>query len=547
VLGNTRKLALAGLVSAAFIVVLPAAGAPSSQARLSVRPSPYLTPPGKHNLNSITWDLPRGGPTSLDPILAFGSQNAPVVTNLCDSVLRVNPDGTISPGLASWGPKNRREWQFNLRGNPKFWDGTPVTAADVAFSLQRSATDPTSTWRSQLSNVLGVTAVGTNKVVVSLKNPDALFPKIVAGGAGAVISRAFYQSQGTNFGTPTGGIMCSGPFELKSWTPGQSLSIARNPNYWDPTHAAHVGEIDFSFITDPTTLTNALNSGEIDGTYFVPLAAIPTLKTSSAGKLYFGPPNASGNLFIFHNDPSVSALGDPRVRQALRYALDYGGIVGGIFQGAGVPLRASGVPTSWTYGKAVYAAAWKDIAPAKQDLTKAKALIAQANPSNKNVVCAAPALTPEFIQVCEAVQSAANSIGLNGQVQLIPQQQYSSLTLPQNTASRNGIDMDFAEVPFYVTDPLNMYQVEAAPNGQFNIMQYNDPSVTRLLQKAEGNTNDNARASLVTQAQAKITNALPWIPVFAPDQLLFMNKSITGAALSIAQWYPWAVGIGSAT
>jgi peptide/nickel transport system substrate-binding protein len=504
------------------------------------------TPSAKGPISTITWDNPRGAPTSFDPARAFGSQNAPIVSNMCESLLRSTVDGVPGPGIAaSFTHPDPLTYVFTLRTDVKFWNGTPVTPADVAFSLQRSATLATSAWKGTLAAFASATAADPSTVTVKLKAADESFPLVVSGGSGVVISKAFTQSAGATFGTTPSTLMCTGPFILSAYDPGALVTLKKNPNYWDSTQVPKVDTVNFKFITDNSTLTQALQSGEVDGSFILPYESLDQLGKSSVGKVYYGPPNTNGVMFNFHQEPG-SPLADPRIRQAMFYAMDWDGVLKGIFDGAGQLLRAPAGPTSWSYSKSIFQAAYNALPAAKQDLTKAKDLVKQAGVPAKAITCLAPAEIQYFVELCEAWKSAADSIGLKGAVATVPLAQYGAIGQIANPQLRTNYDFEFVQLPLSLVDPLDIYLGEAAPKGQYNIMSYSNPTVTSLLAQAVQTGDNDTRAKLIVDAQKQIMTDMPWIPVIGAYQTLFMNNRITGAALNVAQWYPWMIGLGSA-
>ena len=85
---------------------------------------------------SATWAVYRDV-NSLDPIFAFDYPENTAISLMCESLLRQAPDGSIGPGLATVANPSPTEIVFTLRPGVTFWDGSPVTAADVVYSLQR--------------------------------------------------------------------------------------------------------------------------------------------------------------------------------------------------------------------------------------------------------------------------------------------------------------------------------------------------------------------------------------------------------------------------
>ena len=134
------------------------------------------------------------------------------------------------------------------------------------------------------------------------------------------MEKAFSEAAGDSLGTPDGGLMCTGPMKFGSWESGQSLTLTRNDDYWDPDNAANTDEIVFSFTSDSSSLAQALASGELDGAYEVPPAVIPNLQDSDAGQVLFGAPSTLNlGLSLFTTDGPLS---DPDVRQAFSSTID---------------------------------------------------------------------------------------------------------------------------------------------------------------------------------------------------------------------------------
>jgi peptide/nickel transport system substrate-binding protein len=106
--------------------------------------------------------------------------------------------------------------------------------------------------------------------------------------SGAVSKQAYVERQGKAYGTPKGGLMCTGPFKLDRWAPGQSVVLTRSDGYWNPRLRPKAGRVELRAVPDQAALTNALPTGEIDGTFFTPVAAIDRLEASGAGTLYRG-------------------------------------------------------------------------------------------------------------------------------------------------------------------------------------------------------------------------------------------------------------------
>ena len=173
------------------------------------------TPPGPFALDTLTWNLP------YEP-LSIGSD---ALVQLCREHrhrehVRVLAAADARPADHA-GARHRvdkpddRTQVYTLRTDVTFWDGTPMTAKDVAYSLDRQRNpDNGSYFASYYAHVKSVEATGPDQVTVRFTQPDAMFEQAMSTAAGAVSQQAFTERGGENFGTPQTGVMCTGPFEF---------------------------------------------------------------------------------------------------------------------------------------------------------------------------------------------------------------------------------------------------------------------------------------------------------------------------------------------
>ena len=125
-------------------------------------------------------------PASLDYAYAFDYPDNSVLANVCESLLRLNPDYTLSPSLAtSFSNPDPLTWVYELRDGVTFHDGSPLTAADAVASMQRIM-DPTvgSAWASVYQNVDSITQTGPMEVTVKTRIPDSQFNLSMGGSPG---------------------------------------------------------------------------------------------------------------------------------------------------------------------------------------------------------------------------------------------------------------------------------------------------------------------------------------------------------------------------
>ncbi|MGL4255103.1 MAG: ABC transporter substrate-binding protein, partial [Microbacterium sp.] len=374
----TRTLAVVAGLSASALVVSACSGASATP---DATPTDWelteVTPAPSGDIDSFTWSI-YAEPFSLDYAYAFDYADNQVLANVCESLLRLNPDYSLSPGLAEAAAQpDPNTWVYTIRDGVTFHDGTPLTAADVVASMSRHL-DPAvgSFWYSSYQNVTSIEQTGDREVTVTLSAAGSQFNLAMGGAAGVVESAATLASAGADYGNSSGGVNCTGPFSLADWKSGESITLERYDDYWDADLKARAGEVEFVFQTDPTARVNALASGEVDGTWMVPAAAFPQLRGSDAGDVLFGLTTAVSSLIVSNLE---GPLGDVRVRQALLMALDREGIVQAAAGGVGEVTDVLTTESVWVGADpAAVETAFEDVDHYDHDVEAAKALVEEA-------------------------------------------------------------------------------------------------------------------------------------------------------------------------
>jgi peptide/nickel transport system substrate-binding protein len=493
------------------------------------------SPPATGTLDSITWNLPTGEPTTLDYAKAGDYSPDTLISNMCDYLLRQNPDFTLSPALATkWSNPDPKTLVMEIRQGVTFWDGKPLTAADVVYSLQRNmdrTVHPVN--GSFFDNVSSIEQTGPSEVTVHFSKPDELFIKEMATVAGGVAEAAYIKDKGSDYGTAKGGVMCSGPFQLSAWNAGSNIELEKNPDYWDPAYTPKVTSVDIKFIVDTNTLTSGLLSGEIDGSFEVPPVSIPQLESAGVGTLYYGPSLAFLDLAPASKD---GPMGNPELRSALSMVIDRQAIASTIFNGAATPNKTMTPPTAWGSDPAatpVYQEAWDALPGFEPDVEGAKAIVAKyPSLASQPITLALLSGDQTEVQVASVVQQAAQSIGLKVQLKELQPLDFSNLFyLPQY---REGIDLVITKGFLDVADQLDFLGYFWGPNAFFNWTGFTDKTMESKIDQARSTFDAAERASLLVEAQATYMENMILIPLLNDHEITFMNDRITGAPTSFA-------------
>ncbi|GAA2819345.1 ABC transporter substrate-binding protein [Streptomyces showdoensis] len=501
-----------------------------------------FTPPGQGSVEKITWNVFQGEPQTVDPFHAADYTPNMINSNMCETLFVQSPDFTVKPNLAtSSSNPDPKTWVYRIRDGVTFWDGSPMTADDVAWSMNHNLTDPTGFYGYLYRNVASITKTGASEVTVKLKQPDYLFNDELASYAGVVVQKKFYEQHGKKVGTPDVGVMCTGPYKFAKWTRGQSISASRYDGYWNKALPLKVRNIDFTFLTDGSAITSGLLSGQIDGTYQPPTAALAQLRTSPAGKLYSGPAPLAVTLVVAN---PKGAMGNADVRRALQMAVDWKGIGSQVYAGSGTPAPLQAVPAAYGFAKeglTTYADSVRTDGTAR--IEEAKKLLAgvPADVKAKEISLVVPQQA-ETQQLGVGIKDAADRIGLKFKLDVVPATGYSNYLY--DPATRGGTDLLYTQFWPNIPNPLDWLGITAVTGGSFNQSGYD--GIDALYAKALGTKDERARAELVVQMERKLHDEMN--PMFSGIQLtndVWLGNRITGAPASFAfVYYPWAAHLG---
>ena len=218
------------------------------------------------------------------------------------------------------------EWTLTPRDGIQFHDGTPwdVAALDTHFSTMRD-----SVLVGNVFNDITDQQVQGNTLVLTMRNPWTHFPLFLGGQPGYVASPTWLAAVADGSASeaePVG----TGPFEFESYSPGDSLSMTRNENYWlmapDGEPYPYLDEIEFLVQAENQTRDNAIISGDIDITHMDSGDSIERLRqeadNGTINLFEIDQRQETGYVLINSSDPNA-AVSDVRIRQAMAYAFDH--------------------------------------------------------------------------------------------------------------------------------------------------------------------------------------------------------------------------------
>ena len=314
-----------------------------------------------------------GPSTEIDPLKVADEGGLGIMSQTGEFLAFSDDKLKLQPRLAeSWKPsENGQVWTFKIRQGVKFHDGKPMTAADVAASIN-ALSDPKN-GSNALSTFDGVLSKGSAKAVddttvrFELDAPNGNFPYLVSSDN----YNAIIVPKDVDPGRWEKTFPGTGPWKLDRYTANSGVSYVKNPDYWDKSRVPKLDRQEVKFYPKEQAQILALQGGDVD----VLIHFSPT-----GGKALLNDPNItvielrSSVHREVHMRNDKPPFDDKRVRQAMALAVDRQALVSGLFAGkADLGNDSPFAP--------VFRSTDKSLPQRQQDLEKAKALMQQANPS----------------------------------------------------------------------------------------------------------------------------------------------------------------------
>jgi peptide/nickel transport system substrate-binding protein len=444
--------------------------------------------------------------TQLVPWTVTAEQSVQVLQQLYSPLLETNSSGNLIPGLAGLPTVSDGgdTYTFTLKSGVKFADGQPLTATDVQYTfdtIMKPSSDASSA--SYFESVASVAAPNPTTVVVHMKHPDSSFPSglstietgIVPSGATAASLQA----------KPDG----SGPYELVSHVPNESLTLKRNADYYAGKPGA--ATLEFQIIPDDQSMVSALRTGAVDVAVFSDPVTAKTAESSSvtidkAGSLQY---------HVLQLRASSPVLSNVNTRLAIQCAISRQDVVDTAALGAG---QITGPITSPQYKSNP-----NDQPCPTQNLTKAKQYLAKAGQPNGftlNLITS-QGLYASAVDEAQSVQSQLGQIGIKVNVETLSSSAYVSDWLSGN------FEAAIAENSGNI-DPNTMYARYFTSTGTYsNVAGYSSPTLNSLFAQGIATTNVAQRQKIYTEISDQLVDNAAWVWLYTPEEYIAVNTKVS--------------------
>jgi peptide/nickel transport system substrate-binding protein len=472
-------------------------------------------------------------PSSMDPLFSR-TQNNQQVENIFEHLIARDENLQIQPSLAvAWRVVDPTTWEFKLRPNVRFHDGTPFTARDVVYSVKRASSVPNSPapFSGAVANIASIDVLDPLTLRIHTKTPAPGFLEQI-GMLFIVSQHAAEGHQSNQYVSPSVAVG-TGPYKLERWVPGDYLELVRNDDYWGPKPPFDT--VTIRFVANDAARMSALLSGSVDLIDNVPPVNVPRLKRDPAVTLYSGP---SARLIYLALDTSrqqspfvtgpdgeplrSNPLRDLRVRQAISKMIDRSAITHYLLNGAGVPAGQIVPQGMGGYSPALPADTY--------DLAGAKTLLAQAG-YPKGFTLTIHSSNDRFSSDGDVAQAVGQMLARGGiRIANVVTQPYNVYAGAAAKQSYSAFIFSFGNTTSDSTIALSNVMATYSRNagtGAFNRARYSNPALDHALAAASASFDPVQRERLLEQAAEAGFRDLGIVPLYFPENFWATRNGVT--------------------
>lgn len=451
---------------------------------------------------------------TLDPMASNDVPSHRVELHIYDTLVKRDSKGNIYPGLAeSWKYLDNRTLEMKLRKGVKFHNGDELKASDVVFTLKRAKTSPSI--MTYFGEIEDVKATDNYTVVIKTKKPFGPFLMYLAHQGVGILSEKAVTSAGKDYAhKPVG----TGPFSFVSWRAGDRIVLKANPNYYNGK--PQVDNLVFRVITEGSSRTIALETGEIDIAYDIDPIDLPIVKSNSKLKLYQKP---ASTIHYLGFNTKKAPFNKKEVRQAVAYAINIDDILAVAYQGAATKANSPLPPSTIGYDK--------NSKEYKVNIAKAKELLAKAGYPNgfKTKIWLNDNTIRKDISVI--VQDQLKQIGIDVEIEVM---EWGTYLDRLNRGEHQMYLLGWSSNP---DADGALYSIYHSKNSGSNYAFYNNPEVDKMLDNARQSTDTNERIGIYKKLQGVLQEELPMYILAYPDNIVGTRKNIENFELDSQSEY----------
>ena len=479
-----------------------------------------------------------GEPQTLDQAHTSINIEAFILKDLFEGLTIYDAAGKIVPGAAeTWDlSDDGLTYTFKLRADAKWSDGSPVTAGDFVFSLQRVEDPKTAAGYANILfpvknaekvnkgevpvDQLGVKAIDDKTLEITLERPTPFFLELLAHQTALLISKASFEKSGADFVKP--GVMVSnGAYKLTAHVPNDTLTVEKNPSYWDVNNVK-IDKVIFYPIDDQAASVRRFEAKEMDLAYNFSADQLERLRGSLGDQVHVSPALAT---YYYAFDTRQEPYSDVRVRRALSMAVDRDFLAKEIYSGSQLPSYSMVPPGMENYGE-----------PSKADFAD-KSQLDREDEALKLMKEAGYGeggkpldieirynTNPNHERVATAVADMwKNTFGAKvSMVNLDVSSHYAYLQEGGKfNVARAGWVADYA-------DAENFLALSVSANKTFNYGHFENKDFDALMKSSYTEQDPTVRSKLLHEAETLLMKEQPVAPLLAQAELWLVSNRIKG-------------------
>jgi peptide/nickel transport system substrate-binding protein len=473
-------------------------------------------------------------PQTMDPHAIALLYHSRVVFNIYESLVGRDERFKLEPALAvSWQMVSPTAWRFKLRGGVTFHDGTPFTADDAVFSIERALAAP-SQRAFQLKGVAAVKKLDALTIEFQLEAPDAVLPEKLQFIS--MMSKAWSEKHGVtraqdfNAKQETFAIRNAngtGPMKLERYEPDVRTLLKRHASWWGwaDKRSGNLTEATFITVKSDATRLAALSSGEVDVVLDPPYQDIARLKADSRIALLQMPDIGQQYLAFDHardelQDSDVKGRNpfkDIRVRKAVYHALNVPLIIDKVLRGQAVPTGA-------------YLSTLVDGSPAELDRrlpydpARARLLLGEAGYPNGFSITLDCVNVAWRENVCQAVAAMLTQVGIRTTLRSSPSPQF----FPKLTQGLGSfVEYGWTPAPDAWNSLNALFRTfDKGGYGTFNAGRYSNPQLDGMIDAIRTEPDLTRRRAMVTTVLRVAAEDVAYVPLYRRTLTWAMAKKV---------------------
>lgn len=458
---------------------------------------------------------------SLDPAGSNDVPSSDVQQNIYESLTLLDENLEVQPSLAvSWEAVEDHVWEFKLREDVKFHDGSDFNADVVKANIERILDDNVGSPRKFLYEmVTDIEVVDEYTVRFTTEYPFGPLPAHLAHSGGGMVSLKVIEEdyEAMEKGEDVGSVVNEKPigtgyFKYDEWKSGEYIRLVRNDDYWDDP--ALLESVVFKVVEEDLTRLAELETG--DSHISDPLSPSDVEQIEESDDLHVNTQRSTSLAYIGFN-LEKEPFNDARVRQAISMAIDKSQILDGIYYGTGIPAIGPIPPDVFGFDE--------NVSGLDYNIERAKELLAEAGYEDGFSTTIWTNENRERIDMTVNVQAQLEEIGIEVKVEQLEWATYLERTANGEHdmfilgwSTPTG-DADYAMYALFHSDNIG-------DPGNRSFLK--DPQIDELLEKGRTTTGDDERLAIYSEAQELLVETAPMIYLLHTDNLLAVRNEVKG-------------------